>query len=284
MNLIPITFALATAFFWIFGEVLGKLVLSELNTTTFNMIGFSSTAIAITPIVLVIGLGSIETWPVILAIIYGIFGLFTAFQIYFYTMRRSHAHIVVAVGNSAPVWTLLFAPLLLGEKVTVLLAFSLALVVIGSILFVQQKKMGNKWKWAVPLSLIVAAVWGLTLVIQKSALNSGMRAPTFLWISVVSAAVLFNLAGGIRRSWRGSRFTRRNLRLCVVSVISSRFFGSIFYLSAIGMENVSALAPFISATVPFALLLSVLIVHEKPTKNALIGTILVFLGLIVAAI
>ena len=284
MNLIPITFALATAFFWILGEVLGKLVLSELNATTFNMIGFSSAAIVLTPIVLFVGLGPTDALQVILAVTYGTFGLFAAFQIYFYTMKRSHAHIVACVGNSAPVWTLLFAPLLIGEKITMLLVLSLGLVVIGSIFFIQPKKERSKWKWAVPLSLAVAALWGCNMVIQKSAINSGMSLLGFLWISVVSAAVLFSLTGIVTRSWRSSRFTMRNLRICVVSIISSRFVGAIFYLSALGMENVSALAPFISATIPFAFVLSVLIVREKPTKRALIGTILIFIGLIVAAI
>ncbi len=283
MYLIPILLALGAAFFWTFGEVLGKLVLVELNTTTYNMIGFSIAAIALAPLALIVGLGPVTELGAVHAVVYGVFGLFVVFQVYFYTMRRAHAHIVASIGNSAPIWTLLFAPTLLGEKLTILLIISLSLVVIGSTLFIKRETGSNKWKWAVPLSLSVAVLWGFNMVIQKSAVNLGMKPLTFMLISAATAALLFNLSGVVTRSWHGSRFTGKNLRVCAVSIISSRFLGGILYLSALGLEDISALAPFISATVPFAFLLSVLLVREKPTKKALVGAILIFLGLIIAS-
>ncbi len=284
MYLIPILLALVAAFFWTFGEVLGKRVLIELNATTFNMIGFSVAAIALGPLAWIAGIGPVTEWGVLHAAAYGVLGLFAVFQIYFYTMRKSHAHIVATIGNSAPIWTLLFAPILLGENLTTLLIVSLAFVVMGSAMFMQRERRADKWKWAVPLSLFVAILWGFAMIIQKSAMNIGMKPLTFMWISAAAGAVLFNLYGIFMKSWKESRFTADNMKICAAYIVSSRFLGGILYLTALSLENISALAPFVSATVPFAFLLSVLLVQERPTRRALVGTILIFLGLAIASI
>lgn len=284
MNLLPVSLALAAAFSWVFGQVLGKLVVRDLNPTTFNSIGFSFLAVVLTPVVLFTGLGNTADWPNFLALIAGVLGFFVTLQIYFYDMKRAPAHKVVTVANSASVWTVFFALVLLGEKITVLSPISLGLVVGGAFLLAPRSEGNDNWRWAVPLALTVAILWGLNKIMQKSAMTSGMSPWTFIWIAVVSAATSFDLTAVITKSWRGQRFTRRSVGLSIASGLSNNLFGYIFYMSALQLENVSSLAPFTSATIPFGFILSILLVRERPSWKCAIGMVLVFLGVILATL
>jgi drug/metabolite transporter (DMT)-like permease len=165
INLIPVSLALATAFSWVFGQVLGKLVVRELNPTIFNTIRFSIAAVLITPFVLITGIELAGTWPTVLAIVDGAFGMALSLQIYFYCMKRAPAHRVVTIGNASPVWTVLLALFLLGEGITALLPFSLALVILGYLLLVPKKEEPNNWAPAVPLAIIVSFLWALDQVL-----------------------------------------------------------------------------------------------------------------------
>ena len=113
MNLLPVSLALAAAFFWVFGQVLGKLVVRDLNPTTFNAINFSFLAIILTLIIIVTGFSPTGAPSLALAVMSGAFGFFTALQIYFYAMKRAPAHKVVPIANSSSVWTVFLALLLL---------------------------------------------------------------------------------------------------------------------------------------------------------------------------
>ncbi|MFH1821590.1 MAG: DMT family transporter [Methanobacteriota archaeon] len=284
MNLLPIILALSTAFFWVFGQVLGKVVLRDLNATTVNAISFFFNTIALTAIVLVTGLGPTETWPIFLAIASGALGLFAALQIYFYTMKRAPAHIVVPIGNSASVWAVILALFLLGEKITVISPISLAVVVGGALLFFPIRKESKKWRLAVPLALSAAVLWGLNMVINKSVVSLGMNSLTFIWIATASAAVFFILTSGVTQSWKGLHFNSKNVGLCIASGLSNNVIAFLFYFAALRLENVSSLAPFIATTIPIGFLLSILIARERPSFKPIIGMVLVFLGVLLASI
>lgn len=284
MNLMAFVLAMTAAFFWGLAQAIGKLCVQNLNATVFNAIRFSTVALILTPVVFVSGPSIGEAWPIFLAIISGFLGLYFATDIYFYILKRAPAHRIIPIGNSAPIWAVLIAIFILGEKVSAILPFSLALVVGGTILFVPQKRERGMVRFAVPLTLAVAFIWGLNQVIRKSAIGAGIEILTFLWISVAFAAVLLILTAGVMSSWKGLNFSRRSIGLSMFSGIAGHLVGNFCYLTALQMEQVSTLAPFISATIPFGFLLSVLIVGEKPNIKAVIGMVVIFLGVAIAAI
>lgn len=284
MNFVPIALSLATAFLWAMGQILGKLVMRNLSATIFNTIRLTSVAIMLTPIVFITGLEISGTWPVVAAIIAGVFGVAIPLNIYFYCMKRAPAHKIVTIGNTSPVWAFLLALLFLGEGTTLLLPFSLALVIGGSILFVPRGNKYDTWAPAIPLTLAVAVLWGLDQALRKSAVNVGIGPLTFIWISMVSAAFFINLTAVATRSWKSLSVTRRDVGLSLASAISAHVLGSFCYMLALEMENVSSIAPFTSVAIPFGFLLSILIVGERPTKKALAGMVVVFFGVILAAL
>ncbi|MBC7218761.1 MAG: DMT family transporter [Hadesarchaea archaeon] len=283
MNIIPFSLALGAAFFWALGQVLGKLVMKELDPITFNTIRFSSVAVALLPLFLILRPKTAGAWPIIIAITAGVFGLAVALLILFYCMKRAPAHKIITIGNASPVWTALLAIFLVGEEIALLLPVSLALVVGGSFLFMPRTKETNQWRLAVPLSMVSAVLWGLDLVLRKMAINSGMDVLAFVWISVVAAAVFLNLAAIIKRSWKGLKLGRKILALTLASTFFSHV-ATFLFMFALEIEKVSSLSPFSSAVIPFGFLMSIFLVGEKPNLRAVIGMVIVFLGVVLAAL
>lgn len=283
MELTPFLLAIAAAFFWGLAQAIGKICLRDLSATVFNVIRFSTVSLVLTPVMLFYGTGISKTWPIFLAVISGFLGLYFATNIYFYIMKRAPLHRVIAIGNSSPFWAVVLAFFLLGERISTILPFSLALVVGGAFLFLPRREEGNGSALAVPITMAVAVLWGLNQVIRKSALESGMGILTFLWISIICAALFLILTAGVTSSWKNSNLSRASVGLSIFSGISGHLLGNFFYLAALGMEGVGALAPLISASIPFGFLLSILIVGERPTRRALIGMVIIFSGVVLAA-
>ncbi|MEM4723828.1 MAG: DMT family transporter [Candidatus Hadarchaeum sp.] len=282
-EIIPVTLALGAAFFWALGQVLGKLVMKELDPITFNAIRFSSVTLALLPAFLLIRPKTASIWSIAIAINAGLFGLAVALLILFYCMKRAPAHKVITIGNASPVWTALLAIFLIGEQIDPLLPLSLVLVVGGSLLFMPREKETNQWRFAVPLSMISAVLWGLDLVLRKIAINSGMDVLAFIWISVVAAAALLNTVAAIKPSWRKQKLGKNVLALTLASTFFSHL-ATFLFMFALEMEKVSSLSPFSSAVIPFGFLLSVFIVGEKPHLRAAIGMVVVFFGVVLAAV
>ncbi|MGC8816345.1 MAG: DMT family transporter [Candidatus Hadarchaeum sp.] len=275
--------ALAAAFFWAMGQVLGKLVMKELDPITFSAIRFSSVALALLPVFLLLRPKTAGTWPTLLAVTAGLFGLAVALLILFYCMKRAPAHKVITIGNASPVWTALFAIFLIGEEINPLLPLSLALVVGGSLLFMPREKETDQWRFAVPLSMVSAILWGLDLVLRKMAINLEINVLAFIWISVVAAAALLNLISLLKRSWKGQKLSKNILALTLASTFFSHL-ATFLFMFALEVEKVSSLSPFSSAVIPFGFLLSILIIGEKPYLRAAVGMIVVLLGVILAAV
>ncbi|MEW6222673.1 MAG: DMT family transporter [Candidatus Hadarchaeota archaeon] len=270
--------ALGAAFLWGSAQVIGKIALRDLNATAFNAIRFSAVTIALAPFAFAAGLGTLGTEIAILAVLSGILGFFIANQVYFHCLKKAPAHRIIPVGNTTPVWAVLTAPLLIGEQVNVVLPFSIALVVAGSFMLVPKKVDHYYWKPAAALALGSAFIFGLHEVMRKSAINVGANYLVFLWISVASAAVATSLMLFISGAWRGQRFNRTSVGLSITSGILAHFIGNVFFMLALGLEQVTNLAPFVSAVIPLGFLLSILIVREKPTRMAFAGMAVVFLG------
>jgi len=173
--------------------------------------------------------------------------------------------------------------LLLGERVTFMLPVSLAMVIGGSLLLLPRKGGRDSWRPLIPLTIIVSVLWGLDRLLRKYSTNVGMDVTTYIWISAVSAAIFMNILAGATRSWGRRPISRRGVALSVASAFSSHVVGTYLYMFALQMESVSLLEPFISVTIPFGFLLSVLVIHERPTRRALAGMAVIFLGVVLAA-
>jgi len=100
---------------------------------------------------------------------------------------------------------------------------------------------------------------------------------------LAGSSLLF-LNGLLKSSFRGQELNRFKVGISVMTGLLNQLVGSIFYLSALGMEKVSNLSPVASAVIPFGFLLRIPLLHERPTKRAATGVVLMFLGVIIATL
>ncbi len=284
MDTLALTLVLMAAFCWGTAQVLGKLALRDLSPLVFNTIRFSFVAAVFAPIVVLTGnLESCRPELILLAIGMGALGTFIGVQFFYNGMKRSLAHRIIPIGNAYPFWVIIFAPLLLSEAVKPILPAAIALVIGGTFLLTPTEKGSGQWRAGVAFASIAAMVWGLNSVLSKYIVTvEGMSILTLLMISLVTAALLYNLTALIKRPWRGVRLNRRNVGLSLLSGVISFPIGHTLYLTALGTEQVSALAPLTATTILFGFVLSLILARERPTHRAFLGTGVIFLGVFLA--
>ena len=282
--MVAFALTIAASFFWASSQVVYKLCVNDMNNVTFNAIQYSFLAIALTPVVLIFGIEAGSTWAVAMAIAFGISWIFIGTQILFYCLKCAPAHLVLPIGNTGAIWAVIAASLLLGEGIELFIPFSLMCIVVGIILLSPRGDGGKGSAKSAILAVLVAVIFGITQIIRKSAIESGMGTLTLIWISAVAGSSLLCLNAALRSSFRGQRLNRVNVSISVSSGVINHLFGNLCYLTALALEKVSNLAPLTSAVVPLGFLLSVPILGERPTKKAVLGMITVLVGVILATL
>lgn len=267
---------------WASAQVVGKVALRKIDALSFNAVRFFFATVAIA-----LGgflFGSFEGielgYPLLSAVLSGVFGWFVATFIFFFVLKRGSAHRIIPAGNAYPFWAILFGALFLGENLSVVIPFSAALVFLGTFLLSRRgKKDLKEWKYGIPLASIVAVLWGANAVLNKFALGE-MSVSSVLLVRVVSATVLFWLVFGIMSLREKPSLSKKSLGLSVLSGLIAFPIGSLLYVSALVFEEASTLAPITGATVLFGFLLSVAFLGESPTKKAVLGMLSIFGGIL----
>jgi len=137
---------------------------------------------------------------------------------------------------------------------------------------------------AIVLSVVIAAIFGLTYTTRKSALIDGIGPMTFLWVSSLTGSALLALSGLLRSSFRGQRLDRYSLGVSVATGLTNQVIGGVLYLVALTLEKASTLSVVTSAVIPFGFLLAIPLLRERPTRKAAIGLIIIFIGVIMATL
>ena len=193
--------------------------------------------------------------------------------------------------NASPLFTFLFGFLLLGEPVlwTQLLGASVTLVGVylisrpgrRSIHQTEERLTTRTRIIGVSLALTAAVTWGLGGVVLalgvegiSSIVASSVRLP-------VVALMALLIAGARRRMgglWRIDRQTA--LLLLLVGTVGYAGVSTLWVTSV--QHAGPALTATIGATAPmFALPLSIVLLHERPTRATLVGTALTVIGILI---
>jgi drug/metabolite transporter (DMT)-like permease len=209
----------------------------------------------------------------------GVINWFVACELYFYLLNRGAVHMILPIANSHPVFGVLVSVLLLGEEPTLLIFVSVAFVALGAYFLAPRRKERDGWKDML-LAFTVAIMWGSMIAPMKYCLNEGVTAGTFLAIVVTSAAVACNIAMGVSHV----KFDKEGVGLSILSGLIGFFIGELLFLLALEIEKASVIAPVCGAVIPFGFLLSTLLVGERPSKRAILGMAIVFLGVLLATV
>ncbi|MBC7236296.1 MAG: DMT family transporter [Chloroflexi bacterium] len=195
------------------------------------------------------------------------------------------------ITNANPLFTVLFAYLLLGERIEPIMIPGTLLVIAGVYLISRPRRHSVATIGEPPLTLqqillgtsmalAAALFWGLNAVILAPGLK-GINPIVANSVRVPTVAVLSSAIAALRGEWDAVRGLNRR------QVLIFLFIGTVGYAgtSTLYVASVQHIGPSLSAvigtTAPlFALPLSMALLGERPTRATLLGTLLTIAGIL----
>lgn len=287
MEIVAAALAIGASFSWGVDQVLGKLAIRDMDTFSLNALRPAFALLFIIPTALLVeGLA----WPGLklaaLASAPGIFAEFVGVTLYFYVMDKSEAHKVIPLGNSNPLWAAVLAIIFLGEEAQPVIFVSIALVILGTYFVGTRGEMDRSETWlgGIVLALTAGLFWGISAPVSKYCLNAGVNRMTLQTLRISAAAIACSSAMFAYRRQKYLDIGKKGISLGLASGFFAFFLGFLLWLGALGMEDASVVAPFQSGKILFGFLLSILLIGEKPSRKAYIGTGLILLGILMVTI
>lgn len=287
MEILAALLAIGASFSWGVDQVLGKIAIRDMDTFSFNALRPAFALIFIIPTAFLLdGLVWPRTNLAILAIFSGFFAEFVGVNIYFYVMDKSAAHRVIPLGNSNPLWAATAAIIFLGEEAQPVIFISIALVILGTYLIGSREKEdeSNAWIGGIMLALTAGLLWGLSAPVSKYCLNEGMNQLTLQTLRISTAAIACSSAMLFYRGKKNLNIGKTGIKIGLLSGFFAFFLGFLLWLGALGMEPASVVSPFQGGKILFGFLLSILIIGEKPSRKAFLGTGLILLGVLMVTL
>ena len=195
------------------------------------------------------------------------------------------------ISNASPVFSYLFSYLLLGERVRWVVVPGTLLVLAG-VYFISRSRVAadqdensppltsREWALGVGLAASAALLWGLNSVILAQGLE-GINSIVASSVRIPVVGVMSTLIAGANRQWGSLRGLDRRMTVLLLLVGTFGYaLVSTLYVAAVQYIG-PGLTTLIGTTSPnFALPLSMIFLHERPTRSTLVGTILTISGIL----
>lgn len=229
--------------------------------------------------------------PRLLALLVGsvILGGILGDSIYINALRRIGVNRAFPIANTYPLFTFLFSILILGTPATWRMLGGLALVMAGVYFVVRPKKHiaprqevldRGVLLQGVAMALVTALLWGLNTVMLSiglrevhSAVANSVRMPVVAFGSLLAAVVRGKLPT-LRE------IDRKSLILLVATGLWGAGLGSTLYVAGVAAVGPTRMATIGAASPLFAVPLTALFLHERPTRYTLLGTLLTVVGVV----
>ena len=260
---------LSGSFFNALWTSLTKRKNKNLSPIHFTILFRSLCVIFLSPIFIIkLNMSYITFNFLIFAIIYSIIeGLRTVFIV---KGAEEDYYSTYAFVNTSPIFTLLFTPFLLIEKINLILVFGTVMIIVGGILFY---KIGRFSKWGI----IVAILSGLGSVIAKL----GVSSSNGIVFSVISFALL-SLIFSIYEIINGNRVILIKNIKNMKTVLLPAFFSSIataLYFISLESGPITKVSPLMRMNLIFGFIFSIILLKEvKDWKTKLLGGLSILVG------
>ncbi len=198
------------------------------------------------------------------------------------------------ITNSYPIFTVVFSVLLLGEQIKATTLAGMALVLVGVYLVARPRGRvqtapldaiaPQQLLRGVIVALITSALWGLS----STLVALGLRGVNSIVANSVRVpvVVLLSLAVAARRGQLGAgrRIERGMLRCLLLSGLLGWGISGSLYVTAVQLAGPSKTA-IVGCTAPlFAVPLSMIFLHERPSRHVAAGTALSVLGVVLVIV
>lgn len=180
---------------------------------------------------------------------------------------------VTVLGYAAPIMTVIFAALLLGERIRLVRISAVAIGLIGVVIVMLpqlgNEELGSAARWGVALVLVSATLRALAHVhIRKLVQNETTSAVVFYFAVTASTLSLLTLPFGwvMPDPWTATQLIGAGLVGGVAQILLT---------SSYRHAEAAFLAPFDYASILFALIIGYTIFDEIPTSQTMIGSVII---------
>jgi DME family drug/metabolite transporter len=285
--------ALCAAISWTFSAVFYRKALSVASPFQANLIRFTSVSAVLVTFLATMGqivvLTSLSISVTAIAALSGIVGLVLGDTLYMFALRSLGVARAVPICSIYPLFNLLIAVLLKGERITSFVAFGAVSVVAGIWLISSKKPDSSASSEEVPrkglaVALSTAVVWSVGMTLLSIAVTS----PGIIGLNVVLAVmslrvlaawiVLLALAPFLDRGFGFLKMSWRTWLLMVLGGLIGLGVGN-FLLSYSFLYTQEARAVPISSTTPFfSVIAGIVLLHEPVTPWIVLGSLTIVLG------
>jgi len=274
---LAILFAIASGGTWAIGMTVAKPILRHIDVLTYILGRWALVA----PLALLYAVASgtlafPSGYAIGMAALAGFIDSTLGGLFYLLAMERAPAYRTATLASTAPLWGVSAAILLLGEPlrwqvlVAAVLAVSGAYVLAGHRMTFRDHALGSI------LGLLAGLFWGFAETIpSKLALEAGLSPATLLFVFSTASVVSMAVMTPFLRHRFPIRVDRVGVGLTILAGVGGAFFGWLFWLSALRLAPASLISPLRGSTLVFALVYSILFLHERPNRSAWIGVALV---------
>ncbi|WP_400245836.1 EamA family transporter [Niallia sp. JL1B1071] len=201
---------------------------------------------------------------------------------YFKAIQIGDVSKVVPIDKSSVILTILFSFIFLGEPVTTTIVIGGSLIAIGTFVLIGKIKKSSDTSYSnsyIFLALLSAVFAALTAILAKIGIEEvDSNVATF-----IRTIVIIIFAWGIvffqRTYTQMKTISRKSYLFLIISGIATGLSWLCFF-AAISIGKVSIVAPIDKFSVVITVILSIIILEEKPTKNTLIGCAIITIGTI----
>ncbi|HAA03236.1 MAG TPA: EamA family transporter [Syntrophobacteraceae bacterium] len=283
-RILGITAALASSASWALGSILFKKLGESLSPLAMTLAKGMVSIVLLGVVLCFTGVADVTLEPLLLLAASGILGIAVADSLFFEALQDLGPHALAVLMMLGMVVTPILAVLFLGESPTPLAWAGIVLVVAGIGVVLYAKLTGDEERSSLrgtilgTLSVICMAV---SMIIAKKGLASisAMQATFIRMVAGTAGMLLCGIVTGRLGKWMLPFREPRLLSLFVFSVCVVTFGG--FWLSLVAIKYVDvSIAYTLNSTEPlFILPLAVLILKEKVTSRAVLGTVVALSGI-----
>jgi len=289
--------ALGAAISWAVAPILYRKALANASPVSANIVRCVTNAAVLVVILAGLGLtGMLTSLPVqvvAVVVVSGVIGLGVGDTLYMVGLKSVGVARAVPLAATYPLFSLLWATLLLGEPVTAAAVAGTVVILLGIWLLSRERGdstihfRGGAVAWGVAASLLTAVVWSVSITLMDFAVTmpgvvSGLgvnyavvtvRIAGMALLMLALAPLLDRKHGFLKLSWRTVAL------LCVGGLVANGLGWLLMNYSFLNIA-VSQAVPISSTTPLFSTLAGFLFFREKLTRDNTLGAVLVVAGVV----
>ncbi len=284
--------ALGAAVCWTVSAILYKEALAEVKPLAANTVRCVGTSVLLISFLVLMGkigvLTSLPAYVVFLACVSGLIGLGLGDTLYLFSLKILGVARAVPITCTYPLFSLIWAVLLAGEKVTLQVVFAAVAIVLGIWLLSQEgeanteKVQKNILFKGVAIALATAVIWSISISLVNLAMKETPDLEHAFAINILRiaalAAFLIVFTPTVQKGVGFLKMRRKTWATLLTGGVIAIGLGWFLLTLSFSYIPESQAVPISSTTPLFSTLSGIVFLHEKVTAKVAIGSIIIVFG------